>query len=242
MEIKNLKLFLTLATLILFSVASCKSPASDSIISKTYPISDFSSLNLELIGDVFYEQADSVYLTASGSSTLIEALNVSNSKGELSIELKNKRKYSASKKELVIRVGSPRLQILTTKSIGTVHLENYFESDELNITNKGVGQIKIDDCHVGTFNLTSQSVGLIEVKGTSNEVFIHSEGLGNIDCSEFESKKTTVVSKGVGNLSVYAQESVDISIAGIGTVNYYGDPAEVKTDISGMGKATKMAR
>lgn len=74
---KKLLFFLSLATLILFSAASCTNSKSDSNTSKTYTVSDFTSLNLELIGEVIYEQADSFYLNASGSSTLIEALKVS---------------------------------------------------------------------------------------------------------------------------------------------------------------------
>ena len=239
---KELPFFLSLWIFILFSAASCVDSGLDSNTSITYTVSDFSRLNLEVIGEVIYEQADSSYLNVSGSSTLIEALKVSDSKGELSIELKNKRKFSGGKKELVIRVGSLHLQSINSKSIGTLHLRNYFEGDKLNITNKGIGNIIIDDCHVRTFDLTSKSVGVIEVKGTSDEAFIHSEGLGDIDCSEFKTKNTKVVSKGTGDLSVNAQNSIDISITGIGNVNYYGNPEEVKTDISGIGKARKMDR
>lgn len=241
-KMKKLILHLNLVALILFSAASCTSSEPDSVATETFPISDFSSLNLELIGEVFYEQADSFYLHASGSSILIEALKVSDSKGELSIGLKNRRKYSSSKKELVIRVGSPRLRSITFKSIGTLHLKNYFAGDELSIINHGVGKIKIDDCQVGTFNLTSKSLGLVEAKGRANKTFIDSDGLGKIDFSEFESKNTTVISTGVGNLSVYARESIDISVSGIGNVSYYGNPEEVKTDVSGMGKITRVER
>lgn len=231
---------MSLTTIILFSAASCVNSESDSDTSKTFDIADFSSLNTEIVGEVIYEQSDSVYLTASGSSTLIEALKVSDKKGELSIKLNNKRKFSVSKKELVIRVGSPYLKSINFQSVGILHLKDYFKSDQLSITNKGVGQIIIDDCHVGTFNLSSQSVGNIKIKGTSNEAFIQSQGVGNIDCSEFKTMKTKAVSKGTGNLSVYAEKSVDISLTGIGNVNYYGNPSEVKTDITGLGNATNM--
>lgn len=237
--------FLSVAILFLFLVVSCKDSATESDTesdsSKTYTVADFSSLDLEIIGTVRYEQADSAYLNVSGSSTLIKALKVSESKGKLSIDLKNKRKYSGDKKELIIKVGSPRIQEISFNSIGTLHLVNYLESEELTITNKGVGKIKIDDCHVGSFNLTTRSLGPIEIKGTSNRTYINSEGMGKIDCSEFKSKKAEVVSKGIGNLSVYAKESVNISMTGMGNVTYYGDPAEVKTDISGLGKVIRMA-
>lgn len=237
---KKVLILFSLAALILFAAASCSNPEPDSITSKTYDISDFTSLNLELIGEVQYVQADSFYLNASGSSTLIDALSVSDGNGKLSIELKNREKYSNSKKELVIKISSPRLESVTFESIGSLHLKDYFEGDKLEITNKGIGQIKIDNCHVGTFKLRSESVGSIDVKGIANEVDIVSEGVGNINCSELKAKEAEVVCKGTGNISVFAQESIDITVKGIGNVKYYGNPSNVKTDISGLGKATAM--
>ncbi len=231
---------LSLAALMLLSASSCMNSKPDSITSKTYTISDFSSLNLEVIGEVQYEQADSSYLIASGSSALIEALEVSDSKGELAIELKNKRAFSGSKKELVIRVGSPKLQSIDYEGVGTLHLKGRIEGDALKINSQGVGKVIIDDCHVSTFQLTSKSVGTVEMQGTAKKTSIHSEGIGQIDCSKFKSEKVEVVSKGTGNLLVYASQSLSISMSGVGNVKYYGDPADLKTDISGLGKVTNM--
>ena len=237
---KKLIFFSSIATLLLFTSSSCKNSVPDSITSKSYEVSDFSSLNLELIGDVIYEQSDSLYVSASGSSVLIDALKVSENKGEVSIELKNKRKFSGSKKELVITIGSPRLHEIKFQSIGKLHLKNKFRGNKLKITNEGVGEIKIDDCHVDQFKLISKSVGVIKIKGSAHDASIHSEGIGKIDCSQFISKNTEVVSKGTSDLSVYANERIDIKISGIGNIKYYGNPASIKTDISRMGKATNM--
>ena len=222
---KRLLSLLSLTSLILFTAVSCSNSEPDSITSRTYDVTDFTSLNLELIGDIVYEQTDSFYLNASGSSTLIDALNVSNNKGKLSIELKDKRKFSGSKKELVIKVGSPSIESINLESIGKLHLKNYMDGDKLDITNNGIGQIIIDDCHVNTFSLTSKSVGLIEVKGSADDVNINSEGVGNIDCADFKAKRVKVVGKGTGNISVFAEESIDISLKGIGNVDYYNPHA-----------------
>ncbi|HTO17495.1 MAG TPA: head GIN domain-containing protein [Edaphocola sp.] len=236
---KNLLSFLMI-TVILFFTSSCKNSAPDSDTTKTFQVSDFSSLDLGIIGKVIFEQADSFYLNASGSAQLIEDLKISNNNGMLSIELKNKQNYSGEKKELVLRIGAPHLNEINFESVGSLELNNKFQSDALSIKNSGVGKIKIEDCHVGIFNLNSSSVGLVEVKGTANEININSKGIGKIDAEQFKSKRAKVNSSGVGSISVYAEESINISMSGIGNVNYYGNPAEVITNISGIGKATKM--
>lgn len=240
MKMKKMILFSSVAMLALFTANSCGISVPDSITSKNYDVADFSSLNLELIGEVIYEQADSFYVKASGSSVLIEALKVTQKNGELSLELKNKRAFPGSKKELVITIGSPSLKEIDFKSVGKLHLKNNFKGDKLKITNEGVGEIKIDDCHVNSFDLISKSVGVIKVKGSTNTASIHSEGIGKIDCSQFKSKKTEVVSTGTGAIEVYASESVDISVSGIGNVQYYGSPKDIKTDVSQIGKVTNM--
>ena len=242
MNRKSFTPILLLTTFVLFNSISCVNSAPDSETSKVYAIANFSSLNLETIGDVTYEQSDSFQMVADGSSKLIEALEVSDNNGELSIKLKNKNQFSGNTKKLSIRVGSPYLKSVNFESVGSLHIKGNFKGDELKIINQGVGEITIDDCHVSTFRLNTKSVGSIVAKGTSNEVFIESEGVGSIDCSELKSEKTKVVSRGAGNLSVYATKSVDISLKGIGNVVYYGNPPEVKTDISGLGKVTKSGK
>ena len=227
------------AVFTLFSLFSCNDLKSDSNTSKTYDISEFTSLNLELIGEVIYEQSDSTYLNVSGSSILIDALQVSDDNGALSIKLRNKQKFTG-KKKLVVKVGSPHLSKVNFESIGTLRFKNRFIGDEFSINNKDVGEIIIDDCQVEKFNLISKSIGSIKIKGTSNLTSINSVGLGEIDASEFKSKNVKVLSEGMENLSVYAENSIDITMKGLGNINYYGNPSEVNTDISKLGKVDRI--
>ena len=124
---KKMRSIFGMTSIALFLASSCMNSGDDTLTSKTYTISDFSSLELEVIGEVYYEQSDSAYLVATGSSALIDALEVSGNNGELSVEQKNKRSFSGSKKELTIRVGSPRLSSIDYKGVGTLHLKGRFE-------------------------------------------------------------------------------------------------------------------
>jgi hypothetical protein len=44
---------------------------------------------------------------------------------------------------------------------------------------------------------------------------------------------------GAGDVHVHATESLDASVSGAGRVLYPGDPADVKTDVSGAGTVEK---
>lgn len=237
-RMKNSIFFISLLTSLI--LASCGNYDSGPKISKTFTVSEFSILELEVIGEVYYEQADSFYMHVSGGTNLIENLKVSNDDDELSIELKNKDKYTNKKNELIIRVGSPHLSKVNFNSVGTFYIEKNFKGDELSVENNGVGKIKINDAHVTTMNLISKAVGTIEAKGTAVNAFISSKGVGEIDSRKLKTKNTVVECKGIGNISVHASNSIDISISGIGSVKYYGNPEDIKTNISGLGKASNM--
>jgi len=197
-------------------------------------------LNLEIVGNVYYEQSDSHYLDIKGGSNLIEMLTVTNSEGKLSIELKDKNNLSGNKNNLEFRIGSPHLEKISLNSVGVFISDNEFKGDKLSIINNGVGNIKIRNCNVRDFNLISNGVGTITITGNTIRTFINSQGVGEIDCSHFKSEKTIVECRGIGNASVYAKDNIDIKLSGIGSVKYYGNPEEVKSNISGLGKIENM--
>ncbi|PWH85398.1 head GIN domain-containing protein [Brumimicrobium oceani] len=235
---KNSILYLSVLTIFLLS--SCGNYDSGPKTSKSFPVSEFSTLELEVVGEIYFEQSDSFYMHVEGGANLIEDLKVSSGDDELEIELRNKDKYTEKKNELKIIVGSPHLSNVIFNSVGSLYIEKNFKGDELNVENNGVGEIKINDAHVTTINLISKAVGTIEAKGTAVNAFVSSNGVGEIDSRDLKSKKAVVECDGIGNLKVHASESIDISISGVGNVDFYGNPSDVTTNISGLGKAKNM--
>lgn len=221
-------------------LTSCGNYDSGPQTTKSFPISEFSILELEVVGEVYFEQSDSFYMHVEGGKNLIEDIKISNDKDELSIELKNKDKYSANKNKLIIRVGSPHLSFVDFNSVGAFFIENNFKGDQLTIENNGVGEMKNNEVYVTTMNINSKGVGAIEVRGTAINTLVKSDGVGEIDSRNLKSKNTTVKCAGIGSISVHASEIIDISLSGIGNVNFYGNPADVNTNISGLGKAKNM--
>jgi len=227
---------------ILLSVVSCSNSNTSANNKENFTVSNFSRLNLELLGDVYYEQSDSSYMTVSGSSDLIEKLKVSSNDGMLSVKLEDIKSFSLKRKELIVKIGSPQLEQIDFNSIGTFYISNLFKGNNLSITNNGVGKIKIDSCNVTSFHLNSNAVGSIEVKGSSQTSVIQSEGIGKIDCSSFKTLNTKVESKGIGDLAVYSQDSIEMVVLGTGHIRYFGNPVVVRSNISGLGKVTNMGK
>ena len=73
--------------------------------------------------------------------------------------------------------------------------------------------------------------GDITVTGTTSNATITLLGSGNIYCDGLKAHSVGVQIMGSGNVTTYADESLDASILGSGNIRYSGQPAQVTKDI-----------
>ena len=225
---------------LLLLMTSCVGTNSKTIITKDFEVSDFKSLNLEVVGEIIFEQSSTPYLTVEGNENLVEELEVDNDNNHLTIKSDKQRRFFKDKGKLTLKIGSASLEEINQKGVGSFLIKGDFNAESLHVKHTGVGNFNIDNCNLEKFNLESQSVGNCRVKGTANTVVIESDGVGNIDCSDLITQNAKVVSQGVGNLSVHAENELNIVVKGIGNVTYAGNPEVLKTDITGIGKVKEL--
>ena len=89
------------------------------------------------------------------------------------------------------------------------------------------------------FNLSVSGAGSIELDGKADTFKMDVSGAGSVDAEELIAKEVYVNLSGAGSADVYAEESLDADVSGVGSVNYYGNPDDVTTDISGIGSITR---
>jgi len=82
-------------------------------------------------------------------------------------------------------------------------------------------------------------VGEFTIEGETDYHKVSFDGIGSYDASGLRSKFTLVDSNGIGSVKVYASASFKGKASGIGSVEYYGNPAEVDVDASGLGSVTR---
>lgn len=220
----------------LLLMASCMGKNNTPIITKDFKVSNFEVLNVEVVGEVIFEQSSTPYLSAEGNENLINELEISHQNNRLSIISEQEQSFFGDKGKLTLKIGAPTLHEISQKGIGSLKIKGDFNADHLSIIHTGVGNFSINNCKLGELNIASKAVGNCHVSGSANSVFIESNGVGNVDCSDLKAQNAKVVSKGVGNLTVYADEKLDIVVKGVGNVTYLGEPEELITVVSGIGK------
>lgn len=73
-----------------------------------------------------------------------------------------------------------------------------------------------------------KGAGDVELEGTCGSLELEIKGAGDVDAEELKCADVEVRVKGVGEARVYASESVDADISGIGSITVYGEPGKVR--------------
>lgn len=121
--------------------------------------------------------------------------------------------FSASR-PIEIRISVPDLEKYISSGAGDVHISGV-KNDQLVLSNTGATNI--------------------EASGQTKFVDIESSGAGNIETNELHTERAKISVSGAANVEVYATQQLDVSVSGIGSVTYSGNPPVVNKSVSGIG-------
>ncbi|MEG8945480.1 head GIN domain-containing protein [Rosettibacter firmus] len=111
------------------------------------------------------------------------------------------------------------------------------ELKELN--SSGASMIKVSDIKTDKFDVELSGAGNIELNGNCEILIARISGAGNLEAKDLKAYDVYVSVSGAGNAEVYAKNYLNASVSGIGSIKYYGNPKETKTNVSGVGSITR---
>jgi len=107
---------------------------------------------------------------------------------------------------------------------------------ELNsFANHGAGDVTINDANSNDLSIKSTGAASIDAAGKAKVVTISTAGAGNIDTSKLTAEKAKVDVSGAASVDVFASDQLDVTVSGVGSVTYSGNPKVVNKSISGIG-------
>jgi hypothetical protein len=92
---------------------------------------------------------------------------------------------------------------------------------------------------VDDFRVQSSGSGNFELAGSAKTQEIDITGSGNYRCGNLESANARVKISGAGNVTLWAEEELNIRITGFGNLDYYGSPS-ITQSISGGGSIKRL--
>ena len=232
---------LFLATITALFTSACSIHTKDSIIasknyiSKNVKVESFSGLKSEIVGNITYTQSPTSSVEIYGPDNIVALINVEVNHNTLVITMKDKKKIRKAEK-LKIMVSSPSLSQITSKGVGDITLEGNINSETLDITQEGVGDIVANSLNYKNIKVVSKGVGDVKLGGTSNNTEYNLYGVGDINAYNLKSDYVKAHLKGVGNLHCYAIQSIDAESKGVGNIKFKGKPGARNLSKKGVGK------
>lgn len=123
---------------------------------------------------------------------------------------------------------------------GAVELESKgtLQSEKLDMEVSGACEVELT-MEVGRFDADISGAGDLDLEGNAKNVDISISGAGNIEAENLNADRVEISISGAGHAEVHANEELDVSISGVGSVSYSGDPSNINKRISGMGSLSK---
>ncbi len=99
----------------------------------------------------------------------------------------------------------------------------------------GAAEVEITGYHGEAFEFGVSGAAELEMDGQVDRLEINVSGAGEIDTRELKAKSVEISVSGAGEAKVYASESFEGRVSGVGSIDYWGHPEHQKTKVSGLG-------
>lgn len=99
---------------------------------------------------------------------------------------------------------------------------------------KGVGEVDIDALSTESLDVELEGAGRIDIQGQATKASVSLSGPGEYRAPELRCTELEIELNGVGKATVWAVEKLDITMRGIGSIQYHGSP-RVKQNVTALG-------
>lgn len=99
----------------------------------------------------------------------------------------------------------------------------------------GTGDVELNGLSQPAVKVSIAGSGDLEANGKINDLMVDVRGSGNLKLGDLAAKNVDVDIKGSGKAEVAAEESLNVDLAGSGTIYLRSEPRKIETSIHGSG-------
>jgi hypothetical protein len=240
MSISNESTYFTiLAVASLFFLAGCNLDLGErgngNLITEREDVGDFDKVILRGNFNVLLERSNEPAVVIKTDENLMEYIKIEKNGSVLEISSSRKLRPTGNSNLTINYSGMERIEV---QGAARVRTENVFTGEFLGLSMSGAGEVDMD-VDVDRLVLDISGAGAVNLKGNAREQEIIMSGAGGYNGEELMSRICKVSISGVGGADVYVTEELDAQVSGIGGVRYSGNPADVRSDISGLGSVSE---
>lgn len=232
---------IVLLCIVLAAATSCRwdhVEGSGNIITEDRHIGFAEKINLKGSYDVEITQGPVTSVKLVGDDNILPHIIIREEGGELVIRSKNHFNYSTESPIKVIIITNKLSSLKVAGSGDITGMNKFTGSDRLTLSIAGSGDIKME---VNTPEVKADIAGSgsITINGETEKESVHIAGSGNFNGDGLKSETASVKIAGNGDVRIFADAKLDISIAGSGSIYYKGNPT-ITQNVIGSGDVKKM--
>jgi hypothetical protein len=228
---------LSLVVVVLLLAGCCAVPfrtqlaPSGPLVTKDYDLSNFTAVVAGSAFEVEIMRSDSYGVSVTVNQSLVESLEVSVSGNTLHISLEPNVGLTGAA-TMKAKVTMPELTGLDLSGASRTTLAGFNSGKSLKSEVSGASTLRGGlTCGDASFNISGASK--VNLNGSAQDLKVEASGASTVDLSNFASQNTVVNANGASKVDVAASGSLDVEASGASTVRYTGEPAKLKTSISG---------
>jgi hypothetical protein len=197
-------------------VSSTAVQGSGVVKTESRQVADFASVSLGAVGRVTVRQTGKESLTISAEDNILPLLESRVAGRTLFIE---------TAKHTDIRPTKPIEFTVEVKSLEGLSL-------------RGVGSIEAEGVQGKELLVSLVGAGEVTATGSADSLKLILTGVGSFHGEEFKTKQAMVQNAGAGSAVVRVSDDLDVTLSGVGSVEYIGSP-KVRKSVSGVGSVKK---
>jgi len=215
--------------------------ANEGTITEKREVSGFDRVTLKEFGKLIITQGEQEALTIETHPDLLPRIISDVRGGELILGIKGGildkftdfLSSSLAGHRITFKLTVKELRSLSISGAASVSLKA-IQTDSIAYRLSGAGSINSEGLSAQSVDVHLSGAGKIELSGRAREQNVVISGAGGYVARKLETKKATVALSGAGKGIVWAVDDLDVTISGLGSVDYYGEP-KISQVISGLG-------
>ena len=198
------------------------------------------AVNIKLAGsyDVEITQGPVTSLKVEADENILPYIITQDEGGYLVIKSRNNYSFS-TEHNIKVYITTDKLERVHMAGRGNITGKNKFTGgNKLELKIAGSGDINME---VNTPDIEADIAGSgsMTLSGETKDERIKISGVGDYNADQLKAESANVKIAGSGNVKVFADLNLDVSIAGVGSVYYKGAPS-IKQHIAGSGEVKKI--
>jgi hypothetical protein len=206
------------------------SGVNDGPETRIFKVQSFNKIYLEGAYRVVLKQGKEAGLSIKTDQDNFEFLDVESDESTLSLKIE---KDHLDFDDMTLYITFVKLEKVVIEGGIQLETDGYVDLDDFYLHVEG-GAIVEMNMKVNQLKVIGEGGVKFEFDGIAKTMDARISGAGYLDADDLKARQVTCKIEGVGAASVYASESLDAFISGVGKINYEGNP-KVNKQINGIG-------